>query len=305
MQAAAVCLLPVSFWIDAPFGKFGVQSRWNVNGNTAWMAMESVAPLAVAWYSWPVQSTYAAVLLGMFIVHYMNRALIQPLLNPPRSPLHLVVVLSAIAFNSANGFLIGTWLRTLHVQHFTLARAVLAAMGFALFGAGMGGNIAHDTILMRLRTSPLAARDLLAMPPFLFVVLEIGAMLPRAVHGHAWYRREFGVASHDTPGAPRIDPIAITTHKSIFAPCLASLAMSGLQYSGNLQLEHLHAKYTGTIHPDTTRHEWITYQHRDTTAAVIGNAPLLSYMSIAEGDTKARTKFELTEPCGPPPFRKE
>ncbi|WFD07345.1 hypothetical protein MVES1_002708 [Malassezia vespertilionis] len=94
--------------------------------------------------------------------------------------------------------------------------------------------------------------------------------------------------------------------------------MSGLQYSGNLQLEHLHAKYTGTIHPDTTRHEWITYQHRDTTAAVIGNAPLLSYMSIAEGDTKARTKFELTEvraaaclsqrmiqPCGPPPFRKE
>ncbi|WFD07344.1 hypothetical protein MVES1_002707 [Malassezia vespertilionis] len=250
MQAAAVCLLPVSFWIDAPFGKFGVQSRWNVNGNTAWMAMESVAPLAVAWYSWPVQSTYAAVLLGMFIVHYMNRALIQPLLNPPRSPLHLVVVLSAIAFNSANGFLIGTWLRTLHVQHFTLARAVLAAMGFALFGAGMGGNIAHDTILMRLRTSPLAARDvtrrtaqyripygglffwvsyphylcewvewigyvvcgaaggncgvaqLLAMPPFLFVVLEIGAMLPRAVHGHAWYRREFGVASHDTPGYP-------------------------------------------------------------------------------------------------------
>ncbi|KAL4398888.1 U2 snRNP [Malassezia pachydermatis] len=85
--------------------------------------------------------------------------------------------------------------------------------------------------------------------------------------------------------------------------------MSELRYWGNPQLEHLHAKYTGTIHPDITKHEWAVHQHRDTNAAVIAQGPLLSYMAIADGETRARTQFRLCEnmlqPCGPPPERQE
>lgn len=58
-----------------------------------------------------------------------------------------------------------------------------------------------------------------------------------------------------------------------------------------------------------TSSEWATHQHRDTSAAIIANDPLLSYLSIADGDTKARTKFEqcerMLQPCGPPPVRTE
>lgn len=85
--------------------------------------------------------------------------------------------------------------------------------------------------------------------------------------------------------------------------------MSDLKYSGNPQLEHLHARYTGTIHPDITKHEWATHQHRDTAAAIVAHSPLLNYMAVADGESRARTKFRLCEqmiqPCGPPPKQQE
>ncbi|TNY20460.1 splicing factor 3B subunit 5/RDS3 complex subunit 10 [Rhodotorula diobovata] len=54
-----------------------------------------------------------------------------------------------------------------------------------------------------------------------------------------------------------------------------------------------------------TKYEWLTNQHRDTSSSIVGHPALLQYLSIADGEACARTKFELTErmlqPCGPPP----
>ncbi|PWN54424.1 putative splicing factor 3B subunit 5 [Violaceomyces palustris] len=75
------------------------------------------------------------------------------------------------------------------------------------------------------------------------------------------------------------------------------------------QLEHLHSRYVGTIHPDINKYDWLTNQHRDTSASIIGHPPLHSYMALADGESKARVKFELCErmlqPCGPPPEKEE
>lgn len=82
-----------------------------------------------------------------------------------------------------------------------------------------------------------------------------------------------------------------------------------LKYTANSQLEHLHARYTGTIHPDMTKHEWLVHQHRDTSASIIGHPMLHSYISLADGESKARTKMELCDkmlqPCGPPPHQED
>jgi len=89
------------------------------------------------------------------------------------------------------------------------------------------------------------------------------------------------------------------------------------------QLEHLQSRYTGTGHADMNRWEWITNQHRDTYGSIIGEFPFrlqlhnpinlsvsghpdhLSYVAIAENETRARTRFNLLcrmiQPCGPPP----
>jgi hypothetical protein len=43
------------------------------------------------------------------------------------------------------------------------------------------------------------------------------------------------------------------------------------------------------------RSEWLTHQHRDTMAAIVGHPPLLAYLSIADGECQAREKFEVIE----------
>ncbi|KAI0095228.1 splicing factor 3B subunit 10-domain-containing protein [Irpex rosettiformis] len=82
---------------------------------------------------------------------------------------------------------------------------------------------------------------------------------------------------------------------------------SELRYTANTQLEHLHARYTGTGHADLTKYEWLTHQHRDTLSSIVGHPTLLSYLSIADGEATGRVKFEMVErmlqPCGPPPAK--
>uniref|UniRef100_A0A914I8G7 Splicing factor 3B subunit 5 n=1 Tax=Globodera rostochiensis TaxID=31243 RepID=A0A914I8G7_GLORO len=71
------------------------------------------------------------------------------------------------------------------------------------------------------------------------------------------------------------------------------------------QLEHLQSKYTGTGHADSSRWDWITNQHRDTFASIIGHPDHLSMMAICENESRARTKYNMlcrmVQPCGPPP----
>lgn len=71
--------------------------------------------------------------------------------------------------------------------------------------------------------------------------------------------------------------------------------MAELHYHAATQLENLHARYTGTIHPDVNKHEWITHQHRDTAASIIGYPQLLAYTALADGESQARTRFEITQ----------
>ncbi len=41
--------------------------------------------------------------------------------------------------------------------------------------------------------------------------------------------------------------------------------------------------------------EWLTHQHRDTLASIVGHPPLLAYVSLADGECQARERFELIE----------
>ncbi|KAG0079419.1 hypothetical protein BGZ90_002679 [Linnemannia elongata] len=77
----------------------------------------------------------------------------------------------------------------------------------------------------------------------------------------------------------------------------------------NSQLEHLQSKYVGTGHADTSKYEWGVNQARDTYASYVGHYPMMSYFALAENESIARVKFNITEkmvqPCGPPPERRE
>lgn len=41
--------------------------------------------------------------------------------------------------------------------------------------------------------------------------------------------------------------------------------------------------------------DWLTHQHRDTLASIVGHPTLASYLAIADGEATGRVKFEMTE----------
>ena len=46
---------------------------------------------------------------------------------------------------------------------------------------------------------------------------------------------------------------------------------------------------------DENRSDWVTHQHRDTLASIVGHPTLTSFLAIADGESKGRIKFEMTE----------
>lgn len=115
--------------------------------------MELVAPVAVVFFAWPRVNT----MLVLFVLHYLNRAVVHPLRSPPRSPLHATVVLSAVCFNLMNGLLLGTWLRGDKMSSSKGPESWLCAgVGLVLFVCGFAGNVWHDNVLLQLRKAPRA-----------------------------------------------------------------------------------------------------------------------------------------------------
>ena len=73
------------------------------------------------------------------------------------------------------------------------------------------------------------------------------------------------------------------------------------------QLEAQQAKYVGTGHADTTRHEFTNTIVRDSYASYVGHPPLLAYMALGMGESKEVVRGQMIEKMirgsGPPPKR--
>jgi 3-oxo-5-alpha-steroid 4-dehydrogenase 1 len=97
--------------------------------------------------------TPQAILVALYLVHYLNRALFSPLRTPSRSPSHPAVLLAGIGFNTVNGFLLAAYLSSSSAADF-LDGALSSPrfwLGVTLWAVGFIGNIAHDEILLSIR----------------------------------------------------------------------------------------------------------------------------------------------------------
>lgn len=95
-------------------------------------------------------------------IHYINRAIIGPLLAPSMSPIHILVWICACAFQVINGLSIGGWL----AGHGPTTRADWSSaqdykvagrieLGMIIFFLGLLGNIYHDDELREIRRAAL------------------------------------------------------------------------------------------------------------------------------------------------------
>lgn len=41
--------------------------------------------------------------------------------------------------------------------------------------------------------------------------------------------------------------------------------------------------------------DWLTHQHRDTCASIVGHSTLTSFLALADNEATGRIKFEMTE----------
>jgi 3-oxo-5-alpha-steroid 4-dehydrogenase 1 len=91
---------------------------------------------------------------ALFTIHYLNRALISPLiLNPSMSPIHPLVCLMAAGFQLANSISIGGWLAGYGPmsQHQASSRMPYVILGFVIWFIGFILNIRCDDQLREIR----------------------------------------------------------------------------------------------------------------------------------------------------------
>lgn len=151
-------IFPIQLIIDYyPIGRTATPtSRFSLPGRPAWITMELVAPTTLLYTFLGVSSQHPSLptthylLVGMFLLHYLNRALISPLRNPSMGGSHVVIVAAGIMFNIVNGAAIGGWLG----GYGSAARvpAGQVKFGACLWALGLLGNVLHEEILRRVRT---------------------------------------------------------------------------------------------------------------------------------------------------------
>jgi hypothetical protein len=208
----------------APYGRHATK-EWGpmIPSWVGWILMEAPSPLLIAYcfYLAPPSMSFDAigswVLGGLWLIHYLHRALIQPLSNPGgNKPMPFFVSASAIFFNLVNGYVNGRGL-TLFNDHYGKAwlHQYSTGIGLTLFSIGFFINRHSDSILMNLRkpgetgykipqgglypyiSCPNYFGEMVewigfaiaawSLPAFSFAVWTIANLAPRAFTHHRWY----------------------------------------------------------------------------------------------------------------------
>jgi len=221
---AGVVFLLLRF-ISAPYGRHA-RRGWGpaLPCSWGWVVMESPAVwiFAGCYALAPGSlSTVQLVFLGLWLAHYLHRALIYPLrLRGRGNPIVLSVVLMGFIFNIFNAFLNGHWLAALAPPYATawLGDPRFIA-GLLLFLAGMILNIHSDSVLLNLRrgskgqyqiprggafqwiTCPNYLGEIVewmgwalltwSLPGMTFAVWTAANLAPRALTHHRWYHEHF------------------------------------------------------------------------------------------------------------------
>lgn len=221
----ALALMPLQLRVTAPYGRH-TSVKWGptLPYRLGWILMELVSPLVFGWFfltgSAP-KNEFLWLMFGFWGSHYLNRSLIYPFrAKMTGRKIPLVIVLSAVCFNSMNGWLNGYFLGTLSGPYpagwfFSLPFAA----GILLFLFGFIINIQSDNYLLSLRkpgesgysipkgrwfglvSCPNHFGEILEwtgfalmawnLPAFSFAVWTAANLIPRAISHHKWYHAHF------------------------------------------------------------------------------------------------------------------
>ncbi|OAA69869.1 steroid 5 alpha-reductase [Cordyceps fumosorosea ARSEF 2679] len=146
-------------------------SRLNIPGRVAWMTMEAPGFLTLLYIMNTLPAQHGIhdlpwqnrVLGGLFVIHYINRAVLFPIMQPSMAPIHAAVWAMALGFQLCNAVCLGSWLSAYGAvtEDAWAARSPLPqfAAGIALFYVGLAGNWFHDEELREIRRRERRRQD--------------------------------------------------------------------------------------------------------------------------------------------------
>ncbi|MRR18742.1 3-oxo-5-alpha-steroid 4-dehydrogenase, partial [bacterium] len=152
--ASAIVIFLVLLFVTAPFGRHSKRT-WGITipDRLGWMIMEIPAPvifiLLVVTGDGPKSAT-VWIVTGLYLMHYINRAMIYPLrIRTTGKVMPLAVAIMAVFFNFVNAGFLGYYTGSLHT-HFsnewlTDPRFI---SGIMIFFAGMAINMTSDEKLI-------------------------------------------------------------------------------------------------------------------------------------------------------------
>jgi protein-S-isoprenylcysteine O-methyltransferase Ste14 len=220
---ALVTVVALAF-VRAPYGRYA-GAGWGptLSERSGWLLMESPAVLffaAVYLRGAQRAETVPLVLLGLWQLHYLQRALLFPFrLRGTAKRMPVLVVLLGAGFNFLNAWINARWISEFgHYPTTWLADPRFVA-GAAIFVGGLSINIASDRALLRLRAPGETGYrvphgglfEWVSCPNYLgeiiewfgwalatwswaglaFAVFTVANLLPRALAHHRWYRAQF------------------------------------------------------------------------------------------------------------------
>ncbi len=220
----AICVFALLLLIDAPYGRF-VSDAWGptLPARFGWVVMEAAAPVAMAitFFRGAGRSDVVPLFFfALFQLHYLNRAVIQPLrTRGSNRRTTLFIVVAALIFNSVNGVLIGLALTYVHTYDTSWLTDPRFIVGLAIFAIGAGINLHADSVLRHLRapgesgyriprgglcrwvTCPNYLGEIIEWLGFAiatwstaglaFACFTIANLAPRALANHRWYHEHF------------------------------------------------------------------------------------------------------------------
>lgn len=209
---------------EAPYGRFA-SKNWGpmISNRWGWFFMEiTVLVVFALWitsgqFNWRMPAT---LMIALFFIHYVHRSLVYPFITRTgRKKMPLVIMLSAMFFNTVNGSLLGIWFSRFAHYPQNLYTSPLFISGLTLFAAGMLINWRSDYYLINLRgkgengyklpqsglfkyvTSANLFGEIVewcgfalltwSLPALAFFIWTCANLVPRAIANQTWYRKQF------------------------------------------------------------------------------------------------------------------
>ncbi|CAJ2511300.1 Uu.00g069250.m01.CDS01 [Anthostomella pinea] len=152
-------------------GKTSVASKLNIPGRIAWMTMEVPGFVTLLYIMSTLPGEHGItdlpwqnkVLGSLFVIHYIYRAVLFPIIQPSMSPIHAAVWASAIFFQLCNATAIGSWLAaygpTTQDEWRAQSSVLQFSIGVVVFFVGLTANYFSDEELREIRRGELGRQN--------------------------------------------------------------------------------------------------------------------------------------------------